>query len=199
MSDFPTLEAQKREQTGKGVARRLRVAGQVPAVFYNALGESQPIQVNERELTRLYQRIGRTALFNIEIDLGGKKEISPALFWDVDYYPTKNRIQHIDIYGVDLDKEVTVRVPLSFQGVAQGTKVGGKLETYRESLLVTCKPLSLPARIDVDVTPLGVNQSLRVSDLVLPEGVRAEGSGSFVVISVIARGAESEEGEDGAE
>ncbi|MDR1126329.1 MAG: 50S ribosomal protein L25 [Deltaproteobacteria bacterium] len=196
MSDFPTLEAQKREQTGKGVARRLRVAGLVPAVFYNALGESQPIQVNERELTRLYQRIGRTSLFNIEIDLGGKKEIHPALFWDVDYFPIKNRIQHIDIYGVDLDKEVTVRVPLVFQGVAQGTKIGGKVETYRESLLVTCKPLSLPAKIDVDISGLGLNQSLRICDLALPEGVHAEGNGNFVVISVLARGADDKEGEE---
>lgn len=198
MSQFATLQAKKREHTGKGVARRLRASGEVPAVFYNALGENTPIQVNEKELTMLYQKIGRTTVFNLELDRNGKKETFPALFWDVDYYPTKNRIQHIDIYGLDLDKEIRVRVPLVFIGVAQGTKMGGRLETYRESLHVLCKPLALVRKIEIDISGLNINESLHVEDLKLPEGVRAEYTNNFVVVSVLAHGAEEAEDEEEA-
>ncbi|MDR2892670.1 MAG: 50S ribosomal protein L25/general stress protein Ctc [Deltaproteobacteria bacterium] len=193
MSEFATLQAKKREQTGKGVARRLRVAGQVPAVFYNALGESQPIQINEKELTKLYQTIGRTSVFNIEIDNNGSKEVSPALIWDVDFFPIKNRIQHMDIYGVDLNKEISIRVPLVFTGVAKGTKIGGKLETYREIIEVASKPLSLPKKIELDISDMDINTSIRVADLKLPEGVRAEYTNNFVIVSVLAHGADDEE------
>ncbi|MDL2306422.1 50S ribosomal protein L25/general stress protein Ctc [Desulfovibrio sp. OttesenSCG-928-C06] len=193
MSDFATLQASKRAKTGKGVARRLRMTGQVPAVFYNAKGESMPLQINEKELTRLYASIGRTTVFNIEIEDGAKKEISPALIWDVDYFPIKNRIQHVDIYGVDLDKEIKIRVPLVFTGVAKGTKIGGKLETYREVIDVACKPLSLPQKVEVDITEMGLSDTLRIEDLVLPEGVRAEYNNNYVIVSVISKGAEKEE------
>ena len=197
MSEFATLHGKKRELTGKGVARRLRATAQVPAVFYNAKGESLPIQVSEKELTKLYGSIGRTTVFNIEIDNNGKKEVAPALFWDIDFYPTKNRIQHVDIYGVDLNKEIKVRVPLIFTGVAKGTKIGGKLETYREVIEVASKPLSIPRTIEVDITEMGLGTIMRVEDLVLPEGVRAEYTNNFAIISVIARG--SEKDDDSAE
>jgi large subunit ribosomal protein L25 len=193
MSEFATLQAKKRSCTGKGAARRLRAAAQIPAVFYTSAGLNIPLQINEKKLTMLYQSIKTTSIFNLEIiDADGNKEVSAALFWDVDFFPTKKRIQHVDIYGVDLDKEITVRVPLEFVGVAQGTKLGGKLETYRETINVICKPLSLPTKITVDITGLGLNNSIYVEDMVIPEGVRAAHKTNYVVVSVVAKSAEKE-------
>lgn len=194
MSDFLTLNAEKREATGKGVARRLRASGKVPAVFYNTKGESTPIQVSERELLKLYGQVKRTAVFNIEISSGKSKETFPALIWDVDYYPAKNKIQHVDVFGVDLNKEIKIRVPLEFTGVAKGTKVGGKLEVYREMVTLIGKPLSLPQKIEVKIDALGINDMIRVADLVLPDGVRADYDNNFVIVAVTTgRGAEAQE------
>jgi large subunit ribosomal protein L25 len=193
MSEFATLQAKKRTKTGKGIARRLRASAQIPAIFYTSAGQNIPLQINEKELTLLYQNIRTTSIFNLEIDDDGKKEISPALFWDVDFFPTKKRIQHVDIYGVDLDKELTLRVPLEFTGVAKGTKLGGRLETYREIIAVICKPLSLPTKITVDITELDLNHSLHIEDLIMPEGVRPVYKNNYVVVSVLTKSVEIEE------
>lgn len=197
MSDFLTLAAQKREATGKGVARRLRASGQVPAVFYNIKGESTPIQVSERDLLKVYGQVKRTAIFNIEISDGDNKTTSPALIWDVDYYPAKNKIQHVDVFGVDLNKEIKIRVPLEFTGVAKGTKVGGKLEVYRELVTLIGKPLVLPQKVAVEISNLAINDMIRVADLQLPEGVRADYDNNFAIVAVtLGRGATEAQAEE---
>lgn len=186
MSDFLTLGAKKREQTGKGVARRLRAEGQIPAVFYDTKGASTPIQISERELLRVLGKVKRTSVFNIEIE----DQTFPALIWDVDYYPAKNKIQHVDVFGVDLNKEIKTRIPLEFIGVAKGTKVGGKLEVYREVLTVEAKPLLLPQKIEINIADLGINDTIKVEQLVLPEGVKADADPKNVIVGVtLGRGA----------
>ncbi len=197
MSDFPTLTVQKRTATGKGCNRRLRKQGIIPAVFYTPGGENVPVQVAEAPLKKIFATMGRTTVFNVEIEDGAKKTVSPALIWDADYYPIKNRFQHVDFFGVDLDKELKIRVPLEITGTAKGTKLGGVLETFFESIEVFSKPLSLPSKLVIDVTPLELNQSLRVADLVLPDGVRAATNGSLTLVSVLTKSA-SDEDEEGA-
>lgn len=199
MSDFLTLNAEKRESTGKGAARRLRAGGKVPAVFYNTKGESTPIQVSEKELLKLYGQVKRTAVFNIEITGDKGKEAHPALIWDVDYYPAKNKIQHVDVFGVDLNKEIKIRVPLEFAGVAKGTKVGGKLEVYREVITLVGKPLSLPQKIEVDIDNLAINDMIRVADLNFSDGVRADYDNNFVIVAVTTGRGAGDAQEEGAE
>lgn len=194
MSDFLTLAAQKRVATGKGVARRLRASGQVPAVFYNTTGDSTPIQVSERDLLKVYGQVKRTRVFNIEIADSGTY---PALIWDVDYYPAKNKIQHVDVFGVDLNKEIKISVPLEYIGVAKGTKVGGKLEVYREMVTLLGKPLALPQKVEVAVNDLDINDIIRVADLKLVEGVRADYDNNFALVAVtLGRGATEGQGEE---
>lgn len=194
MSDFLTLAAQKRVATGKGVARRLRASGQIPAVFYNTTGDSTPIQVSERDLLKVYGQVKRTRVFNIEIADSGTY---PALIWDVDYYPAKNKIQHVDVFGVDLNKEIKISVPLEYIGVAKGTKVGGKLEVYREMVTLLGNPLALPQKVEVAVNDLDINDIIRVADLKLIEGVRADYDNNFALVAVtLGRGATEGQGEE---
>lgn len=115
-----TLCAQKREGAGKGVAHRLRAQSLVPGVFYNRKGENINVQVPSLPLEQLYFEIGNTTVFNLEIDDNGKKTTYPCFFWDVQKHPYKKRFTHIDYYGVDLDQEITVDVPVEFTGTAKG-------------------------------------------------------------------------------
>lgn len=197
MADFATITVQKRNSTGKGANRRLRAQGIIPAVFYTSGGAGIPVQVQEAPLKKLFETMGRTTVFNVEIEDGGKKEIAPALIWDIEYYPTKNRFQHVDFFGVDLKKEVRIRVPLEFTGIAKGVKLGGVLEAFTEFVDVIGKPLDLPNKLMIDVTPLELGDSLRVSDLALPDGVRPAMEGSKTVIQVRDKSASGDE--DGAE
>jgi large subunit ribosomal protein L25 len=197
-ASFATLTVQKRKPAGKGANRRLRAAGIIPAVLYTPGGENIPVQAAEGPLLKIFTTLGRTAVFNVEVEDGAEKKIYPALIWDLDYYPTRNRLQHVDFFSVDLEKELKVRVPLEFTGTAKGTKVGGVLETFLEQLDILCKPLSLPSKITVDVSELDMGQALRVENLALPEGVRAATGSHLTVVGVNAPSGQ-EEAEEGAE
>ena len=196
MADFTTITVQKRTSTGKGANRRLRAQGIIPAVFYTPKGENVPVQVAEAPLKKLFETMGRTTVFNVEIEDGGKKDVHPALIWDIDYYPIKNRFQHVDFFGVDLKKEITIRVPLAFTGTAKGAKLGGVLETFLEFVDLIGKPLDIPSKLMVDVTPLDLAETLRVADLVMPEGVRpaTDGSQAIVLLKDKSAGDDNEEG-----
>jgi large subunit ribosomal protein L25 len=135
-------------------------------------------------------------VFNLEIASGNSKETHPALIWDIDYFPAKNRIQHVDIFGVDLNKDITIRVPLEFTGTAIGTKVGGALAVQHEVAAISGKPLLLPQKIFIDVSGLNLNDSIKVKDLPLPEGVRMELEAETVIAAVtMGRDSKKEEAE----
>ncbi len=182
MADLNVLAVQRRENMGKGHNRRLRAAGMVPCVFYSREGEHMVLQVEERVLNKVYAEVRRTTVFNIELE--GKQY--PALVWDVLRDPCKSTFTHVDFYGVDLDRPVKITVPLQFEGTAKGTKVGGKLETYREKLVLIAKPLDMPASVVVDMTNLDLGETLSVGDLQLPEGVSAAAGSNVAIMSVIA-------------
>ena len=199
MAALKILNIQKRNATGKGANRRLRAAGIIPAVFYKAGGESIPVQVEEAALEKIFETIGKTAVFNVEIENKGSKELVPALIWDTEYYPTKKRFQHVDFRGVDLNRDITLRIPLEFSGTAKGSKLGGELEAFIEAVDVVGKPMTLPRKITVDVTPLDLGESFRVADLNLPEGVRPAMDATRTIIRVRDKSATPDEAETTAE
>ena len=195
MTAMKTLSVQKRANLGKGPNRRLRAEQMIPCVFYDGRGDNFPLQAPAKDLFKLFDEVGRTTVFNLEYDENGTKVVRPALFWSVQFHPIKRAFTHIDFYGVDLDKEIKLVVPLEFTGVAKGTKLGGKLETYREQIALLGKPLSIPARVSVDVSELDVNDVLHVADLKLPEGVKSAMAANYALVSVLTReAAEAEEG-----
>jgi large subunit ribosomal protein L25 len=196
MSSALTLAASVRESTGKNANRKLRAGGLTPAVFYRSGGPSLSLQVNEAALRKLYESAGRSTVFDLAIDDKGTTSSYPCLIWDTEFYPTKNRFQHVDFFGVDLDREIKVRVPLEFIGTAKGTKLGGRLEVYREQIFILSKPAALPKKILVDISGLDVGQGLRVADLTMPQGVRAAYDINYAVLTVSMPGTDKEQGEE---
>ncbi len=195
MTEMKTLSATRRADLGKGKNRRLRAKQIVPAIFYNSEGMNIPLQVEMPPLQKIYSAVGRTTVFNLEVDDNGQKTMYPAIFWQVQYHPVKGVFSHIDFYGVDLEKELKIRIPLEFIGTAKGTKVGGRLEVYREQIDVMGKPLNLPNKIVVDVTELGIGDTCHVSDLQPGDGVRVMAPATQAIVSVVVKGAE--EGAEG--
>ncbi len=177
-----SLQAQKREGLGKGANRRLRVQNLVPCVFYSENGENIVLQVQKNVLEKLYNKVRRTTVFNLEIEGAGT---FPVIIWDAQYHPTKSTFTHVDFYGVDLDKEVQITVPVEFIGTSRGAKMGGKIELYRENVRLSAKPQAMPAKITIDISDLDLNKTVRVEDLQLPEGVKAVYKSNFAFISCL--------------
>lgn len=187
MSELKTLSVQKRDALGKGPNRRLREEALVPAVYYAPDGKNILVQVELNPLNKIYEQVGRTNVFNLEIDDNGTKTAYPVFVWDAQYHPVKNTFTHVDFYGVDLNKEIKVKVRLRFVGTSKGVKAGGKMEVYREEVMLVAKPQDMPRIVDVDITDFDLGTNLRASELILPEGVRVEYKSDFSILTVMSK------------
>jgi large subunit ribosomal protein L25 len=191
--DMISLSANAREATGKGVCRRLRAAGTVPAVYYAPTGENLVLAVEEKSLMKAWKQVGSAHVFKLLInDAAGAVSEKPVLIKKLQVSPLKSRPSHVDFYGVDLTKEIKVTVPLEFVGKAKGVVVGGKLEIIRESLVVKCLPMNVPTKIVIDVAPMEINDTIQIKDVVMPEGVKAVFEDNFAVVNVHMEAAEEE-------
>lgn len=201
MSEKKIFKVQARFATGKCENRRLREKGIVPGIFYTSSGDNIPVQVENSTLQKFAATVGRTVLFNLEIEGSDKTISQDSLIWNYQHHPYKKIPQHFDLLGVDPTKEIKLNVPLEYVGTAKGIKVGGKVEVYHNHLTIVTKPALLPAKISVDVTDLDIGQDLRSGDIVLPEGTRRYSQGNYAVVGVVSTrasataepGAESEE------
>ena len=197
MSIDMTLNVQKREQHGKGTGARLRAQDIIPGVYYTAKGENISVQAANLPLEKLYEKVGHTTVFNLEIDDNGQKSTHPVLIWQLQRHPYKKRFTHVDFYGVDLEKEIKIDVPLEIVGTSKGVKLGGVLETYRETLRLAAKPLDMPKKITIDVTEMEINSTINVADVQLPANVHAVFDQNFAVVSVLMHGKDDDEAAEG--
>ena len=185
-----TLNAKPRQDTGKGVSRKLRAAREVPGVIYGSGRQPQPLTVNSRDFERLAERVRITSTV-IELALDGKT--ARTLIRELQRDPIKRTVIHVDFQELVAGEKVTVSVPLRFTGTPEGVKTGGGiLEETMHQLEVTCDPANIPDHIDVDVTALTIGHSLHVGDVKLPEGVEVVDDPEQTIAVVSAPKAEEE-------
>lgn len=211
--EMATLNAETREQTGKGAARSLRREGTLPAVIYRA-GESTALTINERELMGLFRNAdGRLSMLNLQFK---DKSTKLAIVKKCQVHPVYGNILHVDFQEVAADEEMTLFVGVSLIGEAIGVKRdAGILEHRLRQVEIKCLPDNMPAHIDIDITEVEAGHSLHVSDIIAPEGVSILADPKEVVVAVTIpsmieeeveeeleegeEGAEAAEGEEGAE
>lgn len=161
-----TLSARPRTGTGKGVARTLRLSGEIPAVIYGHARTAQSLSLNAREFDRLMEHA--TASTVIEVDIGGRT--SKTLIREIQRHPYKREVLHVDFMELVAGEKVTVEIPIIYVGTAQGVRDGGVLEQVKHELTVEADPTTLPEHIEVDVTALTIGHTLYVRDVRVPEG-----------------------------
>ncbi|MCX7655856.1 MAG: 50S ribosomal protein L25 [Treponemataceae bacterium] len=174
------LTAQKRTGLGSGYAARLRRSGRLPAVMYGAEGKAFPIELNMLEFAKGIKGISESTLINLSVD-GVLHEV---FIKDLQRDILTGKFLHVDFYEVEKSKALHAKVPVRILGTAEGVRQGGILEVPVHELEVECLPKDLPEHIDVDVSKLGVNQSLHVRDLVPPQGVKFLSNPEMVVATV---------------
>ncbi|HEU4989531.1 MAG TPA: 50S ribosomal protein L25/general stress protein Ctc [Gemmatimonadaceae bacterium] len=191
------FSATARTGNGKGAARKLRKAGQVPAVIYGHSREPQALTLDARDLGKLLERIAYASTV-IELTVDGKP--SMTLIRDIQRHPFKKEILHVDFQELVAGEKVTVSVPLVFVGTADGVRnSGGILDQVMHEVSIHVDPSSIPNHIDVDVTPLTIGHSFHVGDLKLPEGVEVLDDEDATICVVTAPKAVAEEVPAGAE
>lgn len=205
-SERVRLEVKERETTGSRVSRRLRKEGLVPGVLYGS-GKPRAFVVPDRELRRaLGGSHGTHAILDVVLD--GQQTAHHAVLKDYQLHPVRSTILHVDLHEVRLDRPIQTQVTVEAVGTAEGSKVGGLLTQVVRDVTVEALPMAVPERLEIDVSALEIGDSVRVSDIVVPEGVTVLDDPESVVASVAAprlaeeleeEAAEGEEGEEGAE
>jgi large subunit ribosomal protein L25 len=165
-----TLVAQKRTTSGSRPARRMRRDGRVPAVVYGSDLETVSISVDSRELgATLHTEAGLNALINVVVEGGGEVL---AVAREIQRDPVRGDITHLDLIQVSLDIEIEAEVTIEYVGVPAGVREeGGFVEAIETSVVLLALPTAIPASIEVDITELGIGDSLKVEDLPVIEGV----------------------------
>ena len=156
-----TLKAVKRDTRGKNEARRLRVAGQIPAVVYGGpQGQAVAISVEPKELSRiLHSGAGENTLIDLAVDGDAPTKV---LVKDYLLNPITQHLLHADFYRVSLDKPIQVKVRVELQGEPKGVKQqGGILDFVTREIEVEVLPTQIPDQIVVDVSDLALGQSIR--------------------------------------
>ena len=165
-----SLSATIRTENGKGAARKIRQAGNIPSVIYGHGREPLSLTVNARETDKLLTRIA-TGSTVIELDIAGK--VSRTLIREIQRHPYKKMIMHIDFQELVVGETISMYCPIVFVGIPDGVRSeGGILDQVLHQLHIAVDPASIPNHIDVDVSHLKVGKSLHVADLVLPAGVK---------------------------
>ncbi|HSJ50553.1 MAG TPA: 50S ribosomal protein L25/general stress protein Ctc [Actinomycetota bacterium] len=162
------LVANKREDAGKGVARKLRAAGRVPGVLYGKGVDPVALSVDGRDLIHVFHTGAGTNVL-IDLDVDGQNHL--AMPREVQRDHIKGRFLHVDFIAVSRDQRVTISVPIRLVGESPGVKLGGVLEHHLWEVEVECLPTNIPDAIDADVSTLEeIGQSLKVADLMVSDG-----------------------------
>jgi large subunit ribosomal protein L25 len=197
-----TINGSKRESVGKSSTKALRNAGKVPCVLYGG-EKSVHFSADEISFSKLvYTPNAHTVI----ISMDSKTEIN-AVIQDIQFHPVTEKILHIDFLQIFEDKEVTITVPVRFEGNAPGVRnQGGNLSKNKRKLSVRALPKDLPDFIKADISSLNLNDNITIAD-VSEETFKFLHPDNMVICQVkmsraslsLSTDEESEEGEEGAE
>ncbi|MDG2161790.1 MAG: 50S ribosomal protein L25 [Acidimicrobiales bacterium] len=166
------LTADTTRQTGTRPSKRLRREQRIPAVVYGLSQDPVSIDVAWADLrVALTTDAGVNAVIHLEI--AGEKQMS--IVKDIQRHPVRRDVTHVDFLRIDPDQDVTVEVPLVMIGEAKAvTDADGMVDQNLFSLTVNASPENIPNELEMDISALGIGDSLRVSDIVLPAGVTTD-------------------------
>jgi large subunit ribosomal protein L25 len=200
------LKADEREGTGKGVARKLRASGQVPAILYGHGMDPVSVSVDSRELYHVLHT-GAGANVLVDLHIGSKKHL--VLAREIQRDHIRGELVHVDFLAIRRDEKIHVDVPISIVGESPGVKQGGVVEHHLWEISAECLPGDVPESVEVDISSLEIGDSFRVEDLGALGGLTIQTPSDETILSVVtpqvleveeavAEGAEAAEGEEGA-
>ncbi len=209
MADTVTFNAESRARVGKGAARAERRNGRVPAVIYGANKDPEAISIDPAQLRAARMQPGFFAtLFEVEVE-GNSQQV---LCRDLQLHPVTDRPMHADFLRVTERTQINVEIPVSFENEEEspGLRQGGVLNVVRHLVEVICRAGSIPNEITVDLAGLEIGDSVHISNVSLPDGVKPTIDRDFTIATIAAptvapvededaEGAEDTAAEDGGD
>jgi len=184
------LDAVKRNTKGKNEARRLRMAGKIPAVLYGAqkAGDApapESVAVDPKPFMKiLHSKSGLNTLITLKMDGASDTRV---LVKNVQLDPITHHLLHADLYRVNMDRKIKVVVPITLKGEARGVKVdGGVLDFVHREIEVDVLPANIPDSIEIDVTDLGIGDAVHVRDLAASAAWTPVTEGELMIVHVIS-------------
>ena len=196
---------------GNGPARALRRAGQTPAVLYGRNTEPVLLSVNTKDLELILKQGSFGQLILNLVIQNGKKVTRAAMIKELQSHPVSGQLIHIDFYEVDMQRQINVMIPVVTTGNSVGVEEGGMLNIVRRELEVFCLPGDIPESIEIDISELGIGDSIHLEHIPLGENVEVDTDVNYTVVTVLSPMVEEEEevaeeeeegleeGEEGAE
>lgn len=178
------LRAEARKGTGKGVSRKLRSEGSIPAVLYGRDVEPVPIKVSAREWVTLMRHAKRNVIINMELQGDKGVENRPVMVKEIQRNHLGDDILHIDFLQVSMERVVEVEIPIQLTGTAKGVINDGIVEQHLHTIRVECLPTRIPEQIELDVSNLDIGDSIHISDISMP-GIRLLEGMDVAVVTVI--------------
>ncbi len=185
------FEIKAKTRDGKEKLEDLRKKGEIPAVFYGAGTTTTSITLGNVEFKKVWRNAGESSAVQVKTENG----TIDALIHEVQTDPVTNEPIHVDFLAIDMKKKIQVGVPIEFEGVSLAVKSGiGNLVKVMHEIEIEALPKDLPQKLVADISKLStLEDSVLVSDIVLPAGVVAINPGTDVVASIIAQKEEKEE------
>jgi large subunit ribosomal protein L25 len=188
------LTSSVRTDTGKGVARKLRQNGFVPAVVYGGTHGNIGLSVSSHDLRQIIAKgAGETSLIDLEVKNGDDTQTVPVILKEFQIDPVKRTLLHADFMEVTMGQAIEIHVPIELTGESSGVKAGGLLEFVTRELIIECLPSKMLNHIDLDISGMDIGATLSVEDISLGEDYKILTTLDTVVVTVTAPKAEVEE------
>ena len=163
-----TLQVFPRTSTGRNESHRVRASNLIPAVVYGPkMKAALPVSLVPNDVRIVWKKAGKTGLVTLETMDGAPAELkgTKVLFKELQTHAFKNQVLHVDLHQLDLTRKIRVTVPLQFVGKAKGLAEGGLMSIVSREVEIKCVPTEIPSVIEVDITDVGMNESIHIDDL----------------------------------
>ena len=180
------LNTNIRKTVGNGPARRLRRAGQIPAVLYGPETESVLLSVNANDFEKVLKKSKTGQVLLNLIVKNGETFNRSAMVKELQVHPVSRNFLHIDFYEIAMDRKIRVKVPVVTTGQSKGVEAGGILQIIRRELEISCLPLEVPESIEIDVTDLDMGEAIHVGEIAQANNLEFLEESNFTVVTILS-------------
>ena len=180
------FNAEIREGKGKGVARKLRSKGYIPAILYGPDTEPVPLKLEKKSTEKIISHLSsHNIIAEMKIKRNGTEEKIQVVLKDIQTDPIKDNIIHLDFYNLSSERPIIMEIPVIIKGKSLGEEKGGILEQELREIKVEGLPKDIPESIEIDIKDLDFGHAILVKDIKMPEGVKILEDGDRVVVTVL--------------
>jgi large subunit ribosomal protein L25 len=180
------LASKFRKGTGKGVARKLRAAGQVPGILYGPSMEPIPLQLDEKEVQVLVKSKGLNRIIELQVEDSPGEKTHLCLIKDLQRDVYQQRVMHLDLRKLDLNEKVVVSIRLTLEGEAAIRAKGGIVEQMVRGIRVRTQPANIPEGTFADISELRLGQTITIGEVALPDGVELVDNPDAPIVNIFA-------------